>query len=73
MAIAEGYKANYKTLLRAVTNGDVCLMECKDATTNEPVMVVAAMYEEDGQYVAVPLAKLFEGDPYQQLIPPAIQ
>lgn len=74
MAIAEGYKANFATLIRAVRNEDVCLMECKDAITKEVVMVVAAVFEdEEGLIQTVPLAKLFEGNPYEQLIPPTIQ
>lgn len=72
MAIAEGYKANFNTLLRAVKNGDTCLMECNDAVTGKPVMVVAAIYEEDGEHVTVPLAKLFDGNPYEQLVPPTV-
>ena len=75
MAIAKGYKANFETLLKAMANGDALLMECKDAKTGKPVVVVCACYQDDKteEIVTVPLAKLFEGNPYEELIPPEIE
>lgn len=69
--IEDGYKHNFGMLVKAVKNGDVCLVECKDVKTGVPVITVCAVHEVDGEFEAVPLAKLFDGDPYEELIPPA--
>jgi hypothetical protein len=75
MAIAKGYKANFETLLKAMSNGDALLMECKDAKTGKPVFVVCACYHDakTEEIVTVPLAKLFDGNPYEELTPPEIE
>lgn len=71
MAIAEGYKANLETIKRAADNKDLALMECTDAKTGEPVVVLCAVWRNDeGGFNMVPLAKLFDGNPYEELIPP---
>jgi hypothetical protein len=47
------------------------LLECTDATTGNPVMVVCAVVQEqDGNYVMTPFAKLFDGNPYEEVTPP---
>lgn len=67
----EAIKHNFGTLLTAVRNGDACLVECKDVKTGEIVVAVCAIYQaENGDYNMVPLAKMFNGNPYEELIPP---
>lgn len=73
MAIAEGYKANFKTLVAAIKNNDVCIVECKDATTGHPVIAVCAVTRTEDEYEMMPLAKLFDGNPYNELIPPMVE
>lgn len=75
MAIAKSYKANFETLLKTMANGDTLLMECKDAKTGKLVVVVCAYYQDakTEEIVTVPLAKLFDGNPYEELIPPEIE
>ena len=70
--INDAYKQNFGMLVEAVKNGDVCLVECKDAKSNTPVITVCAVQtsKEDEEFQIVPLAKLFDGDPYEELIPP---
>jgi Family of unknown function (DUF6117) len=70
MAISEGYKANFETIKRAAGNNDLALMECTDKTTGKPIMVVCAVSTSNGEYVMSPLAKLFDDNPYEELIPP---
>lgn len=70
MAIAEGYKANFQTLNRAFLNEQVCLMECTDKITKAKVNVICAVNEVEGEYEMVPIAKLFDGNPYDELDPP---
>jgi hypothetical protein len=72
MAISEGYKANFDTLLRAAKAGDLALMECTDKATGKTVIAVCAVGRDKGEYVFSPVAKLFDGDPYSELNPPAV-
>ena len=73
MSIAAGYKANFKTLCDAIRNDDVCLMECTDAVTGKPVMVICAVQRDSDAFEMVPFAKLFDGNPYEELIPPEME
>lgn len=66
----EGYKTNFQTLLEAVRNGDVLLMECQDKATGKLCAVVCAVSLIDGYYETVPFARLFDGNPYEELNPP---
>ena len=71
MALLEGHKTNFNTLLDAFKAGRVALVECKDAKTGEPVAVLCAVNEEeDAQIGMVPFARMFNGDPYEELIDP---
>lgn len=71
MPIAKGYKTNFQTLLRAAGNGDLALIECQDAATKKPVITICAIGRDAAGNVGMtPLAKLFDGNPYEELIPP---
>lgn len=73
MAIAKGYVSNFNTLIKAVENGDAVLLECQNAVTKNPVITICAMQrEQDGTFTMVPLAKMFDGNPYQELLPPEV-
>ncbi len=67
-----GYKDNFETLKRAFLNNDICMMECTDKVTKKQVAVICAAYKDaQGMVNMVPLAKMFNGNPYKELIPPA--
>lgn len=70
MPIAQGYKANFQTLQRACRNGDLALLECTDKATGAPVIVVCAVGRDAGEYVLSPVARMFDGNPYDELNPP---
>ena len=70
MAIAKGYEANFDTLVEAIRLNDVCLLECKDRVTGLPVIVICAANRAGEEVELVPLAKMFDGNPYDQLISP---
>jgi len=71
MAIPKGYKANFETMRKAFENGEVCLMECTDAKTGAMVVAVCAVQREaDGDFTMIPVAKMFDGNPYEELLPP---
>ena len=71
MAIPEGYRQNFETLQRAQDNGDLVLVECTDTKTGKPVYTICAMQPDGDGYLMVPLAKMFDGDPYKELVPPS--
>ena len=71
MAIPEAYSNNFETLQRAQDNGDLALVECTDAKTGKLVYTVCAMQSDGDGYLMVPLAKLFDGDSYEELVPPS--
>lgn len=70
MAVNEYHKAMFETMVRAIKNEDVAIMECKEIGTGEIVAVVVAMNETEDGVEFVPLAKLFNGNPYEELLPP---
>ena len=71
MAIPKAYSNNFATLQRAQDNGDLALVECTDAETGKPVYTICAMDRHGDEYVMVPLAKMFDGNPYEELVPPS--
>jgi hypothetical protein len=68
--INEAYKANFETLRLAFKNGDTALVECTDANTGEVVIAICAVFKDGGSVAVVPLAKMFNGNPYEELMPP---
>ena len=71
MSLLPGYKANFETMLQAAKNGDLALMDCTDKITGKQVAtVVAVQRETDGSFLFVPVAKLFDGNPYEEIDPP---
>jgi hypothetical protein len=69
--INEGYEFNFKTLLAAAHNGDLALVECTDKATGKVVIAVCAIATyEDGMTDIIPVAKMFDGSPYDELDPP---
>jgi hypothetical protein len=69
-AIADGYKANLATIQRAAADGRLALVDCQDAATGRTVVVLAAIGFDGGEHTIVPLAKMFDGNPYEELNPP---
>ena len=70
MAISKGYEANFQTLDRAFKEGQVCLLECRDKVTKTKVYVICAINMVAGEYEMIPMAKMFDGNPYDELDPP---
>ena len=71
MPLTAGQKRNFSTLRRAFHAGDVALMECQLAATDEAVAVLcAANRHADQSMDFVPLAMFFADDPYRALNPP---
>jgi predicted kinase len=67
-----GYKANLETLRKAFKANDIALLECTEKMTQKKVAVIVATFKDrEGLINFVPLAKMFDGNPYDELIPPA--
>lgn len=51
MAIPDYLRGNFNTLLRAAADGNLALMECRDAATGEPRYVLCAVGRKGGDYI----------------------
>lgn len=69
----DAHVENFRTLMQAAEDDALCLASCLDKATGEPRAVVCATYIEDGEAVLVPIAKLFDGNPYDELVPPSVE
>lgn len=71
MALASGDMANFGTLQRASSHGDLALLECQDKATGEyRAVVVVVQRGTDGSVEFLPVAKMFSGNPYEEILPP---
>lgn len=64
--IPRGHIANFKTLQRAFSKGDVALVSARRATpTRDPVVLLCAIQRNpDGSLSLVPLAEMVSDDPF---------
>ena len=59
-------------MLQAFQHGHLALLDCKDAKTGESVVVICANFrDKQGRYNQVPFAKMFNENPYEEVLPPA--
>ena len=73
MAISNALKKNFQTVGRAAREQCLTLMECTDKATGKPVYVLCAVNADpDGLYSMIPLAKMFDGNPYDEVDPPEV-
>ena len=71
--IAKGHQKNFETLLKAAANDDLCLLECTDDATGKSVIAICAVnHLPDGGVEMLPIAKMFDGNPFKELRPPQI-
>ena len=71
MSIPDHARANFQTLLRAATDGNLALLECTDAATGAPRYVVCAVGRDGEEFLFTPFGHLAEGNPYDAYLPPA--
>ena len=70
MAILEGYHSNFQILGKAFENEDVGLVECTDKATGKKVVTICAITKMKDEFQITPLAKMFDGNPFDELNPP---
>jgi hypothetical protein len=68
--IKPGYKTNLETIIKAAKNGDLALVECTDKKSGRPVIALCAIGFDGKEYIITPMAKLFDGNPFEELNPP---
>lgn len=67
----EHYIEVFETMMSAADHGDLALVRCKvKATGEDAYVIVITIDEDDGSCDMVPVARLFDGNPYEQLDPP---
>ena len=63
----------FDNVCAAAHEHELCLMECTDRKTGKKVNVLCSVSTEGGGTVLMqPLAKLFSGNPYHEVIPPGL-
>jgi len=58
-------------LIRAVSNGDVALLETTEKATGKPAIVLVAVAFDGKEYQLTPMARMFDSNPYEELNPPS--
>jgi len=62
---------NFKTLQIAFTNGDVALAESRRKSDGAKIAVICMVSTDDsGDAILVPVAQMFERNPYDEFIEP---
>lgn len=63
----------FDNVCAAAHEHELCLAECTDRRTGKKVNVICAATTEDGVVVRFrPLARLFSGNPYNEVAPPGL-
>jgi hypothetical protein len=70
MTIVQQHSRNFETLKAAFLNRDAALLECQLKATGELVAVVVAVNRDTDEFAFVPIAMMFNGNPYECLNPP---
>lgn len=70
MALAPGHVSNFETLREAFAAGRICLVECRDKNSGESVAVLCAVNQVGDETEMVPFARMFNGNPYDELVDP---
>lgn len=66
-----GDEDNLSTIIAAAKNDDLCVMRTTRRNNGKPVtLLCAATRDEDGAVVLVPMAEMFDGNPYVMYDPP---
>ena len=72
MALTNFHYGTFKTIQRAFANGQAALIETTLRGTGEKVAVICGVYPLGrGEFVYIPLAQLFPGNPYDTVDPPS--
>ena len=62
----------FDNVCAAAHEHELCLAECTDRRTGKKANVICAATTEDGVVRLRPLARLFSGNPYNEVAPPGL-
>lgn len=65
--ITKRARAQFAMLVEAAQHQSLCVLECANITTGKPEFVLCAHYVENGVVEYKPLAKLFKGNPHNEV------
>lgn len=60
----------FRTILAAAHHNSLCLTQCSNIKTGKIEHVLCAHHIENGVSIYQPLAKLFQGNPSNEITPP---
>lgn len=73
-AIPQYLLMNFQSLVRAAKADDIALLDCTDAKTGAVVVALCAVNRRrDGEIDIVPIARMIDGNPYEELVPPSLE
>ena len=70
MALSEAYRQHLEVIRHAADDNALAVLECTDRQSGLPVPTLVAVGRQNGEYIFYPLAKLFIGNPYDELLSP---
>lgn len=70
MKTEKNLRQNLETIIRAAENGQLAVLECTEKATGKTVSVLVAIHLDGQEYVITPFAKMFDGNPYDEVNPP---
>lgn len=68
--ISKRANLQFSTLLAAAQHKSLCVAECFSIKTGKKEYVLCSHHLENGAVVYNPLAKLFQGNPHNEVTPP---
>jgi len=68
--ITKRARLQFGTILHAAHNQTLCVTECQNRKTGKNEYVLCAHHMQNGTMHYSPLAKLFRGDPMNEVTPP---
>jgi len=70
--ISNRAKLTFDNIVISAQENRLCVAACTERRTGRKVYVVCESYVEDGATQFVPLARLFSGNPHNEITPPGL-
>ena len=67
----DAFHEDFEEMRTAFLQGAVALVECTDALTGEMIATICTITMDGEEAVMLPVARMFEGDAFEQVLPPA--
>ena len=70
MALRDGDKKNFETLQKVFEDGNQAIIECETIDGKYVAVICAITKQEDGSVIVQPFARMFLGDPSDEIVEP---